>query len=191
MSRLLKFVPPLLVSIGGVAAAILWFYVWKPLAFLPSVVALLLGFGLDRVAQRKLDADDPVAATKWIYGWAFVPFAIAVAAAGAVIIVAVRLDPGDKPPVERKEVFSAAATAIGTFLVAMFVKGADEADETWVGARFKKKFQARFRGRFPRQAGQAASLGEVAVESEQDLGFQGWGAAARKQRAQIVAEELR
>lgn len=129
-------------------------------------------------------------ATRWIYGWALAPFAWAIGAAAAVIIVAVALDPGKDPPVERKEIFSAAAAALGAFFVAMFVKDAEEADEKWVGSRFKKRFQARFGNRFPRQPGQPASRGEQAVKEEAVFGFSGWGAAARKQRATIVKEEL-
>lgn len=192
MSGLRKWLPPLAVALGGVGVALIWFYAWWPLAFIPSAVAVLLGLLADYLAQRKLKRDDPVAATKWINGWALVPFALALAAAGAVIIVAVALDPGDKPPVERKEVFSAAAAAVGAFLVAMFVKDAEEADEKWVGGRFKKRFQTRFGDRFPRPPGQATPTdGELAVRSEADLGFSGWGSASRKRRAEIVARELK
>jgi hypothetical protein len=184
--------PPLAVGLGGVGAALLWFYVSWPLAVIPPVVALLLGFGADYIARREINNDDPVAATKWIYGWALAPFAWAIAAAAAVIIVAVELDPGKEPPVERKEIFSAAAAALGAFFVAMFVKDAEEADEKWVGARFKKRFQARFANRFPRPPGpdQAATRGELAVNEEAVFGFSGWNAAARKERAKIVKEEL-
>jgi hypothetical protein len=59
-------------------------------------------------------------------------------------------------------------------------KDAEEADEKWIGARFKKRFQARYRKRFPRQNGQPASPAELAVIAEADLGFSGWGRAARK-----------
>jgi hypothetical protein len=98
-------------------------------------------------------------------------------------IVAVALDPGDKPPVRRKEIFSAAAAAVGAFLVAAFIKDAEEADEKWIGARFKKRFQARYRKRFPRQDGQPASPAELAVISEADLGFSG-GAEPRASSGQ-------
>jgi hypothetical protein len=190
MSGLLKFLPPLAVGLSGVGVALLWFYVSKSLAVVPPAVAVLLGLAADQWTKRKLEDDDPLAATKWVYGWALVPFALAIAAAGAVIVAAVALDPGDEPPVERKEVFSAAAAAVGAFLVSMFIKNAEEADEKWIGARFKKRFQARFPDRFPRQPGQPAPPGELAVKSEADLGFSGWGRAAREQRAKIVAEEL-
>jgi hypothetical protein len=190
VSRLLKFVPSLAVGLGGVGAALLWFYAWRPLAVLPSVVALLLGLGADYLAQRELDHDDPVAATKWIYGWALVPFALAIAGAGAVIVVAVALDPGEKPSVERKEIFSAAAATVGAFLVAAFIKDSEEADEKWIGTRFKRKFQARFSDRFPRQPGGPATRGELAVKEEAALGFSGWSREARRQRAEVVEEEL-
>jgi hypothetical protein len=179
-----------MVGLAGVGVALLWFYVSKPLAVVPPAVAILLGFGADQMTKRKLDDDDPLAAIKWAYGWALIPFAFAIAAAAVVIIVAVALDPGDKPPVRRKEIFSAAAAAVGAFLVAAFIKDAEEADEKWMGARFKKRFQARYRKRFPRQDGQPASPAELAVISEADLGFSGWGRAARKQRAEIVASAL-
>jgi hypothetical protein len=68
-----------------------------------------------------------------------VPFSWAVAGAAAAIIMAVELDPGDKPSVERKEIFWAAAAALGVFVVAAFVKDAEEADDKWLGSRFKKK----------------------------------------------------
>lgn len=191
MSRVLRFLPPLAVGLGGVTAALLWFYVSRPLALIPPVAALALGYGTDYLAGRALKNDDPVGATKWIYGWALAPFAWAVAAAAAVIIVAVELDPGKEPPVERKEIFSAAAAALGAFFVAMFVKDAEDADEKWVGNRFKKRFQGVFGNRFPRQPGQgSASRGEQAVKEEAVFGFSGWGAAARKQRATIVKDEL-
>jgi hypothetical protein len=190
VSGVYKFAPSLVVALGGVGVALLWFYVWKPLAVVPSAVAFLLGLAADQWTKRELAADDPVGATKPAYGWALVPLAFAIAAAGAVIIIAVALDPGDKPPAERKEIFSAAAAAFGAFLVSMFVKDAEEADEKWIGARFKKRFQERFRDRFPREPGGPASRGELAVRSEADLGFSGWGRVARKQRAAIVAEEI-
>jgi hypothetical protein len=190
MSALLKAVPPLLVGLGGVGVALLWFYVSKPLAVAPPAAAVVLGLAADQWTKRTLARDDPVAATKWIYGWALVPFAVAIGAAGAAIVLAVALDPGDKPPVKRKEVFSAAVAAVGAFLIAAFIKSADEADEKWVGSRFKKRFQARFRDRFPREQGKPASQAELAVLSEADLGFSGWGRAARSRRAEIVAQEL-
>jgi hypothetical protein len=187
---LIKYGPSLAVGLGGVAVAALWFYVWKPLAFALPLIAVLGGLACDRRARTRLAKDDPVSAAKWINGWFLVPFALALIAAGLVIIVAVALDPGSMPPPQRKEVFSAAAAAIGAFLVAAFVKGAEEADDEWVGDRFKKRFQARYGGTFPTPQGGTAPDAQLAVKSDADLGFSGWGRSARKRRAEIVARAL-
>jgi hypothetical protein len=190
MSGVRAQLPALVIAFGGIGAAVLWFFVWEPLAFVPPLIAAAVGLAADYQAKRAIDRDDPVRASKWINGWILVPLALGIAAAGAVIVIAVLLDPGDNPSVERKEVFSAASAALGAFLVAMFVKDAEQADEAWVGDRFRRKVQKRFRDRFPREPGKPATRGELAVLDDAALGFAGWGRDARERRAQIIAEEL-
>jgi hypothetical protein len=189
MMRLANFLPSLGVALGGVVVALIWFYASKPLAAVPILLAGIAGLAADFMAKRKLDHDDPISATKWIYGWGLLPLSLGIAAAAAVIVIAVALDPGDKPPADRKEIFSAASAAFGAFLVSAFIKDAETVDETWIGPRFKKRFQERFKNRFPRVT--PASAAELAVQSYQDLGFEGWKGPARLLRAQIVAEALR
>ncbi|MEX2646450.1 MAG: hypothetical protein WD249_09325 [Gaiellaceae bacterium] len=150
----------------------------------------LLGLAADSQARRQLSRDDPVGAARWIDGWVLVPFGTAIAAACGVIIFAVAVDPGDHPPLERKEIFSATSAALGAFLVAMFIKSAEEADEKWIGVRFKNNLERQFGNRFSRQQGQPASRGELAVKADAALGFSGWAHAARRRRAAVIAEEL-
>jgi hypothetical protein len=184
-----RALPSLLVGLGGVGLALLWFYVAKPLAVAPPVVAFVLGFCGDQMTRRTLAHDKPVAATKWVYGWSLVPLSFAIGAAGAVIVIAVSLNP-DSGSNTRKEIVSAAVAAVGAFLVAAFVESAGDADENWIGGRFKKRLQERYKDSFRRDANEPASEAELAVKEDAVLGFQGWGRDARKKRAQILADWL-
>jgi hypothetical protein len=187
MSRLEPFLAPLVVGLGGVGLAALWFYVWAPAAVLVPIAIGLLGYLLDAVARRKLNHDDPVGAARWTNGWLLVPIAIGIAASGAAIVIAVEWNAGKDAPIEREKILAAAVASVGAFLTAAFIKNADEADEKWIGARFKKLFQAHYNPRF--RPGQPTSDAEKAVRAEAALGFSGWGRAARKRRAEIVAAD--
>lgn len=185
MKRLEPFIAPLVVGLGGVGLAALWFYVSALLAVAAPIVVALVGLGIDWFARRKLNDDDPVAAAKWINGWVLVPLAIGASATAAAIVLAVEWNAGKDAPLEREKLFAAAIAAVGAFLTAAFIKGAEEADEKWVGARFKKLFQTHYIPKL--KPGQMADNVEKAVRAEAALGFSGWGRSARNQRAEIVA----
>jgi hypothetical protein len=57
-------------------------------------------------------------------------------------VIGVEWNAGKDAPVEREKILAAAVASTGAFLTAAFIKGAEEADEKWVGARFKRLFQA-------------------------------------------------
>lgn len=165
--------------------ASVWFWGWAPLAVVLAFVIALLGFVLDFLARRKLDGGDPVGFRRRLEWWLLVPFAIGAVAAAVAIVLAVEFNAGKDASVEREKILSAFVAALGAFLTAAFIKGAEEADDNWVGMRFKKLFQAHYNPKF--KAGEPTTDAELAVRSEAALGFSGWGRAARKRRAEIVA----
>lgn len=186
MRRLLKYGAPLLAGLGGVGAAYLWFNQSRLSALVPPIAFLLIGGAFDSAAQSALSKDQPEMAAKRIRGWVLAPVALAVLAAGAAIVIGVEWDPGEGASTQQKELAAAAIAAVGAFLVSAFIKNAEEADEKWIGGRFKKRFQARYNNRF-----RSGSPADRAVSSSASQGVEGWGESARERRASIVAVALR
>ena len=54
-----KAIPALLVGIAGVVVALLWFYVWEPLALLIFLVPLAIGLVASFLVDSRLKDDDP------------------------------------------------------------------------------------------------------------------------------------
>lgn len=183
--KVIKYGAPLAVGLGGVGIAWLWFNVWKPLAVIPVAVFVLLGYLLDYEAGQALKADDPRKGARLIWGWIFAPLSIGVLVAGLLIVAAVGLEPAKKATIETQKLLSASLAAISAFGVAAFVKDAEEADESWIGKRFKTRFQSAYSDRFDSE-----SPAERAVLSGADQGFDGWGHEAREARAGVVADAL-
>lgn len=187
----------LLVGLGGVGLAVLWFDD-KWLLALAAVLALLVaGVASDALGRRSLPAH-PVRARRLLEGWVLIPIALALVASAAVVVVTVELtlptSEPSKPTNETKELVGAISTGITAFLTAGFIAWTEDDKDSSLADHIKDAFQAKYTRPGTPKAGAhefvANSAGERWVFSDTYGGAEGWSGAARAKRAAGVAQEL-
>lgn len=184
--RLKESLSALAVTLLGIGLAWLGITVgWWPVS-LAVLVPAGLGMGSSWLGERRL-ATAPERAVRWMEWWVLVPGAAAALAQCLVIILGMRLELDDGASVQVRQLWAATIGAVSTFLLVTFVRGAEEADETWVGKRVQRAFfrAAERSWRFPK-----GSTGEMAIYSQGWQGLHGWGRQARRRRAREVANAL-
>jgi hypothetical protein len=183
----------LAVALGGVGLAWLWFDHHRVLAAIAVVAAVLAGWAIDRGGERLLPSH-PKAALYLLEGWLLIPLALAMAAGAAVVIVTVELTLPDTTPTATKELVGAVSTGLTTFLTAGFISWAGDADDSTLSEHVMGAFQRHYTrpGKQAKRAHvfKAESNGEYWVFAGAHGGAEGWGAAARRKRANGIAAEL-
>ncbi|MEX2203817.1 MAG: hypothetical protein WD965_06990 [Actinomycetota bacterium] len=186
MDRFRDALPAFLVGIGGLCLA--WLYFAADWVAPVGLVALAVAGGvICYFVGRSRLPQYPAGAVTWLSYWVLVPGAIAAAAAAIIIIIGVKWEPEETWSVESKKFSAAALAAVTTLLTTLYVKGADDADEGWTGAKVKKLFQTTYKDFAPPLSEDARN----AVFSEGWHGMTGWGREARKERAKVVEAEVR
>ncbi|MER6628984.1 hypothetical protein ABT301_12165 [Streptomyces sp. NPDC000987] len=159
--------------------AFFWFYVsvWSPV--LLAAVVGLLGWGLFRVGRSKV-SENPVKALRLMEWRILLPGSLAAAASAAIILVEFYLQAKEGWSDQDKRIVAAFSTAITTCLGALFVKGAESYDKSWIAQQIRQCFQDVFANSFPR-----GSEADLAVNEESD-----WDPADRRERVQRIAQGL-
>jgi hypothetical protein len=189
LSGLLVPLRALVVAILGAGIAWGWYTGHRWLSFVAPLVVLAIGLLISEFGVAKLP-EDPVTAARLMPWRILVPAVIAAGAAGIAIIVAAELTLPDKTakgvptPNSLKEIVTALSTAITAFLAAAFIDWTGDANDSrladWISSTFQKKYTGYFA---------AESTGEKLVYSGYVV--DGWGGAARMERAMGIAEEIR
>ncbi len=123
-----------------------------------------------------------------------------VAALGSmlVIVIGVKLVPGDTLSGADEAAFAAFATGVTAFITTTTAKYSDEKSDDLLAGRTKAAFQQSYKRR--PNAGQndnsvhyfaASSAGERWVYAENYRGVSGWGKSSRRRRAEGIAAELK
>jgi len=120
---------------GGVLAA--WagvtYNFWLPAGV---ALALLLGGLTALVLGRQSLPDDPERAIAFFECSLLTDLTLGAAFSACLIWLAVQLEPGKEASVESSKLLAAALGALSGFLTTLFIEGARDADEGWVGRGF-------------------------------------------------------
>lgn len=189
----------LIVALGGVFLAWLWYKqpVWMAMTF--AALALLLSFFAYRVGRRFLPGHPRLAMSLMSGGLAATEAVLATVAAAVVIVIAVTLTVPAKTPAGTKELIGSLSTGVTAFIAAVFISRAGDPQDTSVGDRIAADFRRKYK-RAP-AAGETResnvhyfqddSTGERLVYGDEVAGISGWSASARKKRAAKLADELK
>jgi hypothetical protein len=123
-----------------------------------------------------------------------------VAALGSmlVIVIGVKLAPGETLSASDEATFAAFATGVTAFITTTTAKYSDEKSDDLLAERTRAAFQQSYKRR--PSAGQhdnsvhcfaASSAGERWVYAESYRGASGWGKSSRRKRAEGIAAELK
>jgi hypothetical protein len=186
----------LAISISGVGLAWLWLHDRILLGVIIVVIVLIVGWMADAVGRRRLP-DKPVSALAFLELWLLVPSVLSAAAAGALIVLMVKLTVPEGTGTVQKELTGAILAALGGFLTGgLFSWYKDEKDET-LANRVQTLFQSKYERQDPTRAQKpgirylpAESDAERLVFSESFQGIEGWGRSARWERAKRLATQL-
>lgn len=187
----------LAVALAGVGLAWLWFHGWWWVAVLVGIAGCSAGLALDLVGRRFLPAR-PVLAVKLMEWWILTPAMIAALASGVVAIVAVALTVSDTASTDTKTLIGALTTGITGFVTASFVAWTGDEKDSRLGDHIRDAFRKVYKRapdpKAPALEGvrffRADSPGERWVYSYEYRGIEGWGRAARRNRAVGIAAEL-
>lgn len=176
--------PALAVAAASVGLAVLWLQASKLAAGGVVVAGVAIGGVALQMGQRALSGTRPrpLRSVSWLTWSALIPASAGAAVACAIILVGIEV-PKDTWSAQTKGLVAAATGAATTYMVAAFVKGAEDADAGWVGAAVRRAFQKTFTGRFAE-----GTEARDAVSSE--FRFRGWGREARRERAHAIEQEL-
>lgn len=186
----------LLVGLGGVGLALLYFKDRWLLALLSVAVLIIVAGILDGAGHAALP-DSPEVAHHLLGAWVLIPIGLAALAAAAVVVVTVELTLPEtpKPTTETKELVSAVSAGITSFLTAGFIAWTEDDKDSTLADHVKEAFQAKYtRPDAPKKGAHvflADSAGERWVFGESFGGAEGWGGKARRKRAAGIATELR
>ena len=183
----------LLVALLGALLAWLWFQGERLAPALVAATLVLAAIVSQVVGARSLPAH-PVRARWLLEAFVLAQVVLATVAAAVVIVVAVGLAAPTGATEETKELLSAVATGITTFVTAMLV-GDDDADAA-LGERIMSSFQSHYeRDQNEREVGiyylKAESQAERWVFSDSYGGVTGWGWRARGKRVSELAKRLK
>jgi hypothetical protein len=170
----------LCVALAGAGLACLWFYVnwWLPVALV--LLGCAAGWLLFRSGRCNV-ARDPEGALKRMEWRLLLPGSIAASAAALIILIQVWFQTQENWSDEGKQLVTAVSTAVTTTIGALFVKGAETFDNTWLAGPIKKAFQDALAEMFD-----SGTEGDLALYNIQG----DWGREDRWERAKIIAEEL-
>lgn len=113
------------------------------------------------------------------------PFSLSVIGAGAIILIAAKLAPGEKATPEEKGIITAASAAIVAAIATVLVGKSESLWTNWVDTRVSREFKETFAGKF-----RAQSRPQLASQSLRFEGHEGWGWKARRARAKAIADAL-
>jgi hypothetical protein len=188
LSGLLVPLRALVVAALGAGIAWGWYSGHRWVSFVAPLVVGVVAWLVSEYGVSRLTGD-PVGAV-WLMPWRIlVPAVIAAAAAGVAIIVTVELTLPDKTasgaptPTSTKEIVTALSTAITAFLSAAFIDWTGDGDDSRLADWIRDTFQEKYENVFA-----SGTTGANLVYSSYVGG--GWGAAARKKRAEGIAQEL-
>jgi hypothetical protein len=174
--------PALLVAAVAIGLAIVWLEVSELVAVAAVVVGALLGGGAWWIGKRAVTGarPRPLRALTWLTWSALAPAAVGAGVAGAIIVLGIELT-NDRWPAQTRALVAATTGALTTYLTAAFVRGAEDADRSWISGVVKQAFQAAFKDRF-REGTDAARA------AFSDTGPVGWDRATRRERAQTIED---
>lgn len=187
----------LLVALAGVALTYLWLSDQMIVAVALAVAAVVLGWVINRIGELLLPKR-PVASIRFLESWLLTPAAIAAVASAVVVVITVTLTIPDDSNVSGnvKELVGTLSTGLTAFLTAAFIEWAGDDKNSKLADHVKSVFQSKY-GRkddpnLPQGAHgfPAGSDPERWVFSDEFGGIEGWGYAARRKRAQGVADSL-
>jgi hypothetical protein len=155
--------------------------------FLPAaIIAFVLLVGAVAFAFGKQSLpDDPIRAVTLLEWSVLLDYALGTVASSVLVWLGVQLEPSEDASTDSKKLLAATFGAISGLLTALFIKGAEEADEGWVGSRIAKRFRLAYAGRF-----EPGSAPWRAIHEPDFAGESGWGKAARRVRAAYVLRGL-
>lgn len=189
MASLLKLAPALAAALFGVFIAFLWYQ--APAAGLVIGVVVvgiaLVGWAAHGagLAQRRTD---PVRSVRFLEAWGLVYVAVAAIGTAVGIVLAVYLA-GRTPegtPAETKQLYTAAITALTTFVTGWLVKGLEDLDGV-LAERIKGEFRDAYANCYIPAPSDPPSNAYLALYVEEAPGASGWGWSARRARAEVLA----
>ncbi|MFF4567185.1 hypothetical protein [Streptomyces sp. NPDC001435] len=178
--EMLSAVVVLVVAVAGVILSIFWFYVsmWSPIVL--AAMVGFLGWVLFEVGRSKV-REDPMRALRLMEWRLLLPGSLAAAGSAAIIIVEFHFQAKAGWSDQDKGVVAAFTTAITTCLGALFVKGAETYDESWISRQIRDCFQDVFKEEFPH-----GSDPDLAVNEQSD-----WGRVDRRERVERIKQGLK
>jgi hypothetical protein len=183
--NLRKGLPAFIVAAGAIGLALVWLDVDEIIAIAAVLGGIIVGTIAYLGGRVSLYGQHPhpLSALKWFWWSMLLLGSLAAAAGAALILLGIEWAPQDDWSQQKKGVLAAVTAAVTTYLTAALIKGADEADDGWVGAITKAEFRRAFKDKF-----ETSTEAEQAVYSESR--FSGWGRSARKERAEAIERAL-
>ncbi|MFD3700706.1 hypothetical protein ACFWUZ_32020 [Streptomyces sp. NPDC058646] len=171
----------LCVALAGAGMACLWFYVawWLPAVL--AVLGCLAGWALFRSGRGRVPIN-PRQAMRLMEWKILLPGSLAAAGAAGIILVEVYLQTKDSWTDEAKTLVTALSAAVTTAIGALFVKGAETYEESWLAEPIKKAFQEGLKDTF-----QPNSPGDLALYNRQG----NWDRTNREKRLKVIEVEVK
>lgn len=173
------------IAAAAIGFAVMWLNVNKIAAAGIAVAAAGLGGIAYWRGMCALSGDRPrpKRALNWLECAALLPAALGSAAGAIVILIAIKYAPAKSWSEQTTRLVAAGTAAVTTYLTTALVKGAEQADKSWIGAVVKKAFQEAFPNRFDTNSDAAK-----AVFSE--VAYTGWGRRMRRKRVKVIERAL-
>ena len=183
MTRFKDAIPAFLVAMGG--ATLAWLGIRVNILWPIGIVgALLLFGGGSYVWAKRCLPESPERAVTFFERSIVLDLTIGAAFAGGLVWLGVTLEPVEKAPVENSKLLAATFGALSGLVTALFIKGADTADD-WVAERVEAAFRKAYATRFETNTPPWRALKEPDFDNES-----GWGPAARRSRARAIRAGL-
>ena len=194
----------LYVGLGGVALACLYLLEGMVAAVVAFAIPLVFGVLASRLGQRAFWRR-PQEALYWTEISVLAPATVAAAISAALFVVSIHIPewlPGGlvAAGTSTEDIGAAITTAMGAFAGAIILKAASEADDDWIAPRVEMAFQDHYRPRLPGPQPLDPDIYYFDPATDRRLadaigggvvdGKAGWGYAARRARATIIALSL-
>ena len=169
--------PSFLVALGGAFLALAWLELSWVVSATAFGLLLFMGAMSYLIGDAQLNQDRPkaVRAEQWLRWTILAPIGLAAFVGAVILVLGIDTAPKDSWSEQQKQLTAAFTAALTTYFTATFIKGADEADEGWVGKLVQDRFTTRLRDRFP--------TSETAVRDAVFHLTRSWDASERSTRA--------
>ncbi len=172
---------------------------WGIFLYEPDPVQFLYPFGALLLAVIILRLGRAVIGRWPLLGWALIELwiiaAISVMAIGTVAVLWLTVNSPDWFPLdepERKALSGALVGAVTTYIAVLWTKEIQDASGTfWPGTQFKSAVRSAFDEQHPHVPDGDTRARDAIDEDKVRQGPEGWGFAARLQRANILAKHLK